>query len=151
VTQEDRKRIVIGSDHAGFALKEHLKKHLESRGLAVEDLGVHAGETSDYPLDGARVARAISKGEFERGIVVCGTGIGISIAANRFRRVRAALCMTPEMARTAREHNNANVLALGGRILEPEQADEILDAWLDTDFGGGRHERRVNQLGSLCD
>ncbi len=135
--------IVVGSDHAGFALKEELKRHLRERGLAVEDLGTHSEEPTDYPLVAHALALAIESGRAERGLLVCGTGLGVSMAANRHPGVRAAVAYDENTARLSRAHNDANVLALGGRSLEHRQARRILDVWLDTPFEGGRHARRV--------
>jgi ribose 5-phosphate isomerase B len=135
--------IVLGSDHAGFELKEKLKRRLRERGFAVEDLGVHTGESVDYPAVAHPLAEAVAGGRFERGVIVCGTGIGVSIAANRHPGVRAALAWDENTARLSRAHNDANVLALGGRSLDHAVAQRILDVWLDTPFEGGRHARRV--------
>ena len=135
--------IVLGSDHAGFELKEKLKRRLLERGLAVEDLGVHSGESADYPAVAHPLAEAVASGRFARGVVVCGTGIGVSIAANRHRGVRAALVHDETTARLSREHNDANVLALGGRTTDHELALRLLDIWLETPFAGGRHAQRV--------
>ncbi len=141
------KPILIASDHAGFDLKEGIKKELEVLAVPHLDLGTNCGTGPvDYPEIGVRVAEKIESGEYERGIIVCGTGIGISIAANRYRHVRAALCTTAEMASLARRHNDANVLALGGRMTSLEAAREIVNAFLRTDFEGGRHKRRVDML-----
>jgi len=140
------KRLIIGSDHAGFAMKEYVKSELSRLDIAFEDVGVYNEDKSDYPIYAAKVARAVSKGEYERGIAVCGSGIGASITANRFRKVRAALCITEEMARLSRLHNNANVLVLGGRITSQNEASKILNAWLSTDFEGGRHETRIRMI-----
>jgi ribose 5-phosphate isomerase B len=139
-------QIVLGSDHAGFAMKERLKAELDRLGITHRDVGVYSDERSDYPLYAAKVARAVSAGEFERGIVLCGTGIGASITANRFRKVRAALCVTEEMARLSRLHNNANVLVLGGRITPFDEAVKILNIWLNTGFEGGRHATRTQMI-----
>jgi ribose 5-phosphate isomerase B len=138
--------IIIGSDHAGFALKEKLKKHLQQRGLAVEDVGTHAETSVDYPKYAHELAEAVAGGRFERGVLVCGTGIGISIAANRHRGVRAALVYDETTARLSREHNNANVLALGGRTIDHGLALRLLDVWLETPFLGGRHADRVGLI-----
>lgn len=139
--------IAIGSDHGGLELKQTIEEELDRRGILWEDLGAHSlVPDDDYPVFSAKVAGRVSRGEFDRGIVVCGSGIGASIAANRFPRVRAALCTTREMAELSRKHNNANVLALGGRTTDPELALEIVDSWLNTEFEGGRHFRRVEQL-----
>jgi ribose 5-phosphate isomerase B len=136
-------QIVIGSDHAGFEMKEFIKKELTALGISFTDVGAQTLDArDDYPVFAARVASAVSKNEYRRGIAICGTGLGASMAANRFRKVRAALCITPEMARLSREHNDANVLVLGGRITAPETAAEILRLFLSTPFAGGRHERR---------
>jgi ribose 5-phosphate isomerase B len=141
--------IVIASDHAGFKLKEYVKKELEKRHIPVDDAGVYSEESSDYPIYIARAAAKVSQGKFKRGIVLCGSGIGASIVANRFKNVRAALCVTPEMARLSRQHNDSNVLALGERITPQNVAAEILSAWLETSFEGGRHQRRVQQIDTV--
>ena len=141
--------IVVAADHAGFKLKEFVKKELEKRGIPVEDVGVFSEERSDYPIFIARAASRVSNGTFSRGVVVCGSGIGASMVANRFKNVRAALCVTPEMARLSRQHNDANVLALGERITSPDVAAKILAEWLDTPFEGGRHETRVRQIDTV--
>jgi ribose 5-phosphate isomerase B len=138
--------IIVGSDHAGFDLKERVKEWLEARGFAVEDAGTRSPEQVDYPDYAHRVAEAVASGKRARGILVCGTGIGVSIAANRHRGVRAAVACSEETARLAREHNDANVLALGGRTLDPTLAERIVDAWLKTPFAGGRHARRVSKI-----
>lgn len=135
--------IVIGSDHAGFELKEKLKRRLEQRGLSVLDIGTHTETSVDYPRIAHQLAEAVASGRFERGVVVCGSGIGVSIAANRHRGVRAALVFDETTARLSREHNDANVLALGGRTTDHELALRLLDVWLDTPFSGGRHAGRV--------
>jgi ribose 5-phosphate isomerase B len=139
-------KLVIGSDHAGFAMKEYIKSELSRRGIGCDDIGAHNDERSDYPLYAAKVARAVSKGEYRRGIAVCGSGIGASITANRFKGVRAALCITEEMARLSRQHNNANVLVIGGRITGQNEVSKILNAWLTTGFEGGRHENRIRMI-----
>jgi ribose 5-phosphate isomerase B len=139
-------KIVVASDHAGFPLKEKVKAHLLGRGFAVEDLGTHSLDSVDYPAFGHRLAEEIASGRFARGVGVCGTGIGISIAANRHRGVRAAVAWNETTARLSREHNDANVLALGSRTLDPGEALRILDVWLETPFEGGRHARRVGEI-----
>lgn len=136
----------IGSDHGGYALKQEIMKHLSERGIAYRDYGTYSEESCDYPDYGEAVGRAVSSGECERGIVVCGTGIGISIAANKVRGVRCALCGDCFSAQMAREHNDANVLALGARVLGAGLALKIVDTFLDSAFAGGRHERRVAKL-----
>ena len=142
-------RIAIASDHGGFELKEIVKKHLEERGLEVADLGTNSDASVDYPVYGKACGEAVASGEADCGIVVCGTGIGISIAANKVKGVRCGLCTSVEMAQLTKQHNNANVLALGGRTTAPELALQIVDAWLDTEFEGGRHERRTGMLDEM--
>ncbi len=142
-------RIAIASDHGGFELKEIVKKHLEERGLEVADLGTNSDASVDYPVYGKACGEAVVSGEADCGIVVCGTGIGISIAANKVKGVRCGLCTSVEMAQLTKQHNNANVLALGGRTTPAELALQIVDAWLDTDFEGGRHERRTGMLDEM--
>jgi ribose 5-phosphate isomerase B len=138
--------VVVGSDHAGFELKEKIKAALERRGIPVEDVGTHSTESVDYPDFAHRVAEAVASGRFRRGIVLCGTGLGVSMAANRHRGVRAAVAYDETTARLSREHNDANVLALGGRTIEPGLAERILDVWLETPFAGGRHVRRIEKI-----
>ena len=142
----DMMKIAIGSDHAGFELKEDLRQYLHGRNVEVVDLGVSDSSPVDYPDIGSTVAQKVSQGEIERGILICGSGIGMSIVANRFPGVRAALCYGVEGARISREHNNANVLILGGRMTSKELAREILRVWLQSDFQGGRHERRLDKI-----
>ena len=142
-------RIAIGADHAGFPLKQHLVETLRSLGHEVVDLGTDSTETVDYPPICAAVGRAVAGGEADRGIVLGGSGQGEQIAANKVHGVRAALCNDLYTARLSREHNDANVLSMGGRIVAAGLADEILTLWLTTDFQGGRHERRVAQLAEI--
>lgn len=142
-------RIAIGSDHAGLHYKEEIKKFLAEKGLEYKDFGCKSGESVDYPDYGRAVGEAVASGEFDRGIVVCGTGIGISIAANKVRGVRAALCGDCFSAKACREHNDANVLALGERVIGLGQALMIVDIWLNTEFEGGRHERRVAKFAEI--
>ncbi|WP_029006709.1 ribose 5-phosphate isomerase B [Azospirillum halopraeferens] len=140
--------IALASDHAGYQFKAELKAFLESRGYETLDLGTDGPESVDYPDFADAMARAIVGGAAQRGVLICGTGIGISIAANRHKGVRAALCTEPTSARLAREHNDANVLALGARVIGPEIAKDCLTAFLTTAFEGGeRHSRRVGKLG----
>lgn len=138
--------IALGADHAGFELKDVLKESLLQDGYNVIDLGTNSGDSVDYPDFGRAVAEAIADGKAGRGVLVCGTGIGISIAANRHPAIRAALCRSGLEARLAREHNDANVLALGSRITGVEAAKDCLHEFLDTEFGGGRHGPRVEKL-----
>ena len=136
----------IGSDHGGYALKQEIMKHLSERGIAYRDYGTYSEESCDYPDFGEAVGRAVASGECERGIVICGTGIGISLAANKVRGVRAALCGDCFSAEMCRRHNDANVLALGERVVGPGLALKIVDIFLETGFDGGRHSRRVAKL-----
>jgi ribose 5-phosphate isomerase B len=142
-------RIAIGADHAGFELKEHLKSTMSDAGHEVVDLGTHSTVTVDYPPICAAVARLVAAGEVDRGVVVGGSGQGEQIAANKVRGIRAALCNDLYLARMSRAHNDANVLALGGRIVAFGLADEILDVWLATAFEGGRHQRRLEQIADI--
>lgn len=136
--------IAIASDHAGFELKEQLKSAFSD--VDWLDLGTNSADSVDYPQFGFKMGEVITRGTADRGIVICGSGIGISIAANRFSAVRAALCVNADMARLSRQHNDANVLALGSRIVELEAACECVDAFLNTSFEGMRHQRRVDML-----
>jgi len=142
-------KIAIGSDHAGFEAKEKAKSELAALGVEVLDKGSHSLDSVDYPDFGAAVARAVVSGEVERGVLVCGSGIGISMAANKIPGARAALCWNEETARLAREHNDANVLCFGSRFIEPEQAARMVRIFLETDFAGGRHTQRVEKLSAL--
>lgn len=138
--------IGIGSDHGGFELKEHIKEFLDQEEIKYIDYGTHSDESVDYPEYGKKVGEAIINGEVDRGIVICGTGIGISLAANKVKGIRCALCSDTYSARMSREHNNANALALGGRVIGRDLAKEIVGVWLRSEFAGGRHERRVNKI-----
>jgi ribose 5-phosphate isomerase B len=142
-------RIAIGADHAGFPLKQHLVKVLRALGHEVDDRGTHTEESVDYPGICADVGREVVAGRADRGIVLGGSGQGEQISANKVRGVRAALCNDLYTARMSREHNDANVLAMGGRIVAPGLADEIVKVWLDTAFEGGRHQRRVDQISAI--
>lgn len=142
-------KIVLGSDHAGFELKEDLRAYLVEQKVGVIDLGVYNEEPVDYPDIGASVAKKVSRGEVGRGILICGSGIGMSIVANRFPGVRAALCHDLYTARISREHNDANLLILGGRLIGKGLAREILKVWLETGFQGERHQRRLEKIRAL--
>ena len=142
-------RVAIASDHAGFLLKENLKEYLDELGHDVEDLGTDSEDPVDYPLYCANVARKVVSGEAERGVVLGGSGQGEQLAANKVRGARAALCNDLFTARLSRQHNDANVLAMGGRIVAFGLAREILKLWLDTDFEGGRHGRRLEQVAAI--
>ena len=139
-------KIAIGSDHGGFLLKERLKNYLTQQGHQVEDFGCFSAESCDYPDFACAAAQAVALGACERGIVVCTTGIGISIAANKVRGIRCALCTDPLMAEMARRHNDANMLALGAGIVGGSLAERMVDVFLSTAFEGGRHQRRVDKM-----
>jgi ribose 5-phosphate isomerase B len=143
---ESPKRILIASDHAGFELKEKLEAQLRELGYAVDDLGPNTAESVDYADYAHPLAQRISEGEADRGILMCGTGLGMSYTANRYPHVRAAVAWTPEIAALAREHNDANVLVLPARFVGEAEGKAILKAWLDTPFAGGRHARRVAKI-----
>jgi ribose 5-phosphate isomerase B len=142
----DSRTILIASDHAGFALKEALEAELRSLGYAVEDLGPGSEASTDYADFAHPLAERVSTGEAERGVLLCGTGLGMSYTANRYPHVRAAVAWTPEVAALAREHNDANVLVLPARFVGTEEGKAILRAWLDTPFAGGRHARRIAKI-----
>ena len=138
--------LAIASDHAGFEMKEHLKTVLQRLGVPFEDLGTHTTDSVDYPDYARKVANALSAGRADRGVLVCGSGQGMAMAANRHRGVRAALAADEETARLSREHNDANVLAIGGRLVDRARAERILQIWLETPFAGGRHAERVAKI-----
>lgn len=142
-------KIALASDHGGFALKEAIKAHLTDRGYEVLDLGTHSEESVDYPKYGQACGEAVISGQADRGVVCCGTGIGISIAANKVKGIRAAVITNEFMAEMTKRHNDANIIALGGRVLETEYALKLVDIWLDTEFEGGRHQRRVDMLNEM--
>lgn len=139
-------KVALGCDHGGYELKIIVKEHLEKQGYEVLDLGCDSKESVDYPIYGKAVGEAVVEKKADCGIVICGTGIGISIAANKVKGVRAGLCMNTTMAKLTREHNNANVLAFGARIIGDVLALEIVDTFLNTEFQGGRHLRRVSMI-----
>ena len=139
-------KIALGCDHGGYAMKEDIKKQLEGLGHEVKDCGTYSTESCDYPIFGEAAARAVASGECEYGIVVCTTGIGISIAANKVKGIRCALCSEPLSAEMTRRHNDANMLAMGGGLIGNNMADCIVEAFLNTPFEGGRHQRRVDKI-----
>lgn len=143
------KRIAIGSDHAGYEGKERAKRALDSLGVEVVDKGTGGTQSVDYPDFGAAVGRAVAAGEVERGVLLCGSGIGVGIAANKIAGVRAAVCWNEETARLARQHNDANVLCIGARFIEPDLAARMIRAFIETEFDGGRHQQRVDKLTKL--
>ena len=142
-------KIALGSDHAGYPLKERIKEFLLEKGHEVLDFGATSEESTHYPLFAREVSLAVQRGEADRGILVCGTGIGMAITANKFKGVRAALCLNEYMARMSRLHNDANVLCLGDRVLGEELALSIVEVWLSTPFEGGRHQKRIELIADI--
>jgi ribose 5-phosphate isomerase B len=142
---------IIASDHGGLELKESIKAYLKKRGIEVSDLGTDNGDSVDYPDFGERVGKAISTGEADKGILICGTGIGMSIVANKFPGVRAALIWDDFTARMSKEHNNANIIVMGGRMLTADNAREMVGIWLETTFEGGRHQKRLDKIAQIED
>jgi ribose 5-phosphate isomerase B len=139
-------KVAIGCDHAGYPLKAAVMEKLQKEGYELIDCGTNSTESVDYPIYGKKVAHAVASGEADRGIAICGTGIGISIACNKVKGIRCALCTNVNMAEMSRRHNDANVLAMGGRVIDQETAFAIVDKWFSTDFEGGKHLRRINML-----
>ena len=139
-------KISLGCDHGGYALKEHIKAYLESKGHEVVDCGTYSTDSCDYPIFGEAAARKVQSGECERGIVICTTGIGISIAANKVKGIRCAHCTDSLSAEMTRRHNDANALCMGGRVVGPGLACQLVDIFLNTEFEGGRHEKRIAKL-----
>ncbi|MBR2934409.1 MAG: ribose 5-phosphate isomerase B [Oscillospiraceae bacterium] len=142
-------KIAMGSDHGGYLLKEHVKKYLTEQGHEIVDFGCNSLESCDYPQFGAAAARAVADGSCERGIVICTSGIGISISANKIKGIRCALCSEPLSAEMTRRHNNANMLAMGAGMTGPNMAERLVDTFLTTEFEGGRHQRRVDGISAL--
>jgi ribose 5-phosphate isomerase B len=139
-------KIIIGADHAGYPMKEKVKAFLQDRGITVEDVGTHGDKSVDYTDFGKAVARKVSDGSFQRGILICGTGLGMSMVANRFPGVRAALANDLFSAIMSRRHNDSNILAMGGRLIGDALALQLVEAWLETPFEGGRHQRRLEKM-----
>lgn len=142
-------KIVLASDHGGYDLKEVIKKHLTEKGYEIMDLGTNSEESVDYPDYGVAAGEVVAAGKAEAGIVFCGSGIGICIAANKVKGIRCALLTSVEMAVLAKSHNDANIISLGGRLTPPDLAIQIVDTWLTTDAEGGRHQRRIDKLNQL--
>ena len=139
-------QIAIGCDHVGFELKTHITEYLQSKGYSIKDFGTHSTQRTDYPVFGKAVAEAVTSGECEKGILICGTGVGISIAANKVKGVRAVVCSEPYSALLSRQHNDTNILALGSRVVGRDLALMIVDTWLGGEFEGGRHKSRIDML-----
>lgn len=139
-------KVAVGADHGGFELKEKIVEYLKSNDIEYQDFGCFSTESCDYPEFGKKVALAVAKGDFNRGILVCGSGIGMSVVANKVKGIQAALCWNTATATSARTHNNSNVLCLGQRQIEEKLGLEIVDIWLNTEFEGGRHQKRVDMI-----
>ena len=144
--EDNKPPIIMGSDHAAYDLKEYLKAFIKQKGIEIQDIGAHGAESVDYPDFAFQVAAAVSAGEYSRGILLCGTGLGMSMVANKFPHVRAALCNDLFSAIMSRRHNNANILVMGGRVIGDVLAKEIVTAWLETPFEGGRHQKRLDKF-----
>ena len=142
-------KIGIGNDHSSVEMKQQIKEFIEQMGQEVVDFGTNSTESCDYPVYGEKVAEAVVAGEVERGIVICGTGIGISLAANKVKGIRCVVCSEPYSARLSRQHNNSNMLAFGARVIGIEMAKMIVTEWLNTEFEGGRHQRRIDMLTAI--
>lgn len=138
--------IAVGADHGGFELKEHVVKYLQDKGIEVKDFGTYSEASVDYPDCAKPVCQAVQNGEAECGILICGTGIGISIAANKYKGIRAALCGDVYSAKMTKQHNNSNIICMGGRVIGRELAFMIVDAWLEAEFEGGRHQNRIDKI-----
>lgn len=142
-------KVAIGSDHAGFEDKERVKKQLEELGVEYEDVGTNSTESTDYPIYAAKVAERVASGAVEQGLLICGSGNGMQIAANKVRGIRAALAWNEETARLARQHNDANVLSVPARMISPEAVEQVVKSYLEAEFEGGRHQRRVEEISEL--
>ena len=142
-------RIGIGNDHVAIELKNTIKEHLEQQGYEVVDFGTNSPERFDYPISGFKVGKAVASGDVDLGVLICGTGVGISLAANKVHGIRACVCSDPYSAKLSREHNNTNIIAFGARVVGPELAKLIVDEWLGATFQGGRHQRRIDMLAEI--
>ena len=144
-------RLAIGNDHSALAIKAEVVEHLRDRGVELVDVGTNSEESFDYAISGYRVGRLVADGEVDGGVLICGTGVGISLAANKVDGVRACVCSEPYSAELSKRHNNSNVICFGARVIGPEMAKCIVDAWMDAEFEGGRHARRVGQIMEIQD
>ena len=142
-------KIGIGNDHVAVELKNIITEHLEAKGYEVVNYGTDSSERFDYPISGYKVGKAVASGEVDLGVLICGTGVGISLAANKVPGVRAVVCSEPYSAKLSREHNNTNIVAFGARVIGPELAKMIVDEWLDAEFEGGRHQRRIDMIAEI--
>ena len=144
-------KIGIGNDHVAVELKNIIKEHLEEQGHEVVDFGTNSTERFDYPISGYAVGKAVASGDVDLGVLICGTGVGISLAANKVHGIRACVCSDPYSAKLSREHNNTNIIAFGARVVGPELAKMIVDEWLGAEFQGGRHQRRIDMIAEIED
>ncbi|MEE8885674.1 MAG: ribose 5-phosphate isomerase B [Eubacteriales bacterium] len=142
-------KLAIGNDHVAVELKKIIKEHLEERGIEVIDVGTNSTERFDYPISGYKVGKMVASGEVDGGVLICGTGVGISLAANKVKGVRACVCSEPYSASLSKRHNNTNIIAFGARVVGSELAKMIVDAWLDAEYEGGRHARRVDMISEI--
>ncbi|OUN87233.1 MULTISPECIES: ribose 5-phosphate isomerase B [Enorma] len=142
-------KIGIGNDHVAVELKNIIKEHLEQQGHEVVDFGTNSTERFDYPISGYAVGKAVASGDVDLGVLICGTGVGISLAANKVHGIRACVCSEPYSAKLSREHNNTNIIAFGARVVGPELAKMIVDEWLGAEFQGGRHQRRIDMIAEI--
>lgn len=142
-------KIILGADHGGYKLKNHITKWLTQHDYDVNDIGVFSSESMDYPDIAFEVAKKVADGSYDKGVVVCGSGVGVSITANKVKGIRAVLCHDTVTARLSREHNDTNIIAMGGRFVAKELAFEILNVWLNTDFSEGRHQQRINKISNI--
>lgn len=142
-------KIGIGNDHVAVELKNIIKEHLEQQGHEVVDFGTNSTERFDYPISGYAVGKAVASGDVDLGVLICGTGVGISLAANKVHGIRACVCSDPYSAKLSREHNNTNIIAFGARVIGPELAKMIVDEWLGAEFQGGRHQRRIDMIAEI--
>lgn len=142
-------KIAIGNDHVAVELKNHIKKYIEAKGIEVVDFGTNSTERCDYPIYGEKVARAVSSHQCDLGVLICGTGIGISLAANKVKGIRAAVCSEPYSARLTKQHNNANIIAFGARVVGQSVAEMIVDEFLNAEFEGGRHQKRIDMITAI--
>jgi len=142
-------RIVIANDHASVEMKKEIMEHLRSKNIICEDVGARENESADYPVYGEKVARLVANGTYDLGILICGTGVGMSLAANRIDGIRAAVCSEPYTAKLSREHNKTNILCFGSRVIGSELAKMIVDTWLSATFEGGRHQRRIEMIAAI--
>ena len=142
-------KLAIGNDHVAVEMKNEIKQHLEEKGIEVIDVGTNSSDRFDYPISGYKVAKMVASGEVDGGVLICGTGLGISLAANKVKGIRACVCSEPYTAKLSRQHNNSNIVAFGARVIGVETAKMIVDEWVNADFEGGRHQRRVDMLSEI--